>query len=124
MKTKSSTHRVRTADAHQLIDVTDEVERAVTEAGISAGRVLVAAPYPACAVVVNERETGLLADIGAALDRMRERGNGLSSVSVGSPSAVLPVVDGKVHLGMWQRLLLIELEGPGERALTVQVVGD
>jgi thiamine phosphate synthase YjbQ (UPF0047 family) len=55
---------------------------------------------------------------------MRGTGNGLSPVSIGSPSAVLPVVDGRVHLGMWQRLLLVELEGPRERSLNVQIVGE
>jgi thiamine phosphate synthase YjbQ (UPF0047 family) len=123
MKAMSSICRVRTLDAHDLVDVTENIEQAVAGAGISAGRVIVSAPGSSCAIVVNERETGLLADIGAALDRMRA-GNGSHAVSVGSPSAVLPVVDGRVHLGMWQRLLLVELEGPAERSLNVQIVGD
>jgi secondary thiamine-phosphate synthase enzyme len=124
MKVVSSICRVRTLDTHDLVDVTEGVEQAVAAAGVSAGRVTVTVPSPTCAVVVNERETGLLADIGATLDRMTARDNGASPVSVGSRSAVLPVVGGRVHLGMWQRLLLVELEGPGERSLTVQVVGD
>jgi secondary thiamine-phosphate synthase enzyme len=124
MKATNRICRVRTLDTHDLVDVTERIQQAVADAEIPAGRVIVSARTPGCAIVVNEKETGLLADIGAALDRMRAAGNGSSPVSVGSPSAVLPVVDGRVHLGMWQRLLLVELEGPGERPLDVQIVGD
>jgi secondary thiamine-phosphate synthase enzyme len=124
MKAINRICHVRTIDTHDLVDVTEKIEQAVADALISAGRVIVSVSAPACAIVVNEKETGLLADIGAALDRMRAAGNGSSPVSVGSPSAVLPLVDGRVHLGMWQRLLLVELEGPAERSLNVQIVGD
>jgi secondary thiamine-phosphate synthase enzyme len=124
MKAINRICRVRTLDTHDLVDVTDSIEQAVAGAEISAGRVIVSASAPGCAIVVNEKETGLLADISAALDRMRAAGNGSSPVSVGSPSAVLPLVDGRVHLGMWQRLLLVEFEGPAERSLNVQIVGD
>jgi thiamine phosphate synthase YjbQ (UPF0047 family) len=124
MKAINRICRVRTLDAHDLVDVTEKIEQAVADVEMSAGRIIVSTSAPGCAIVVNEKETGLLADIGAALDRLRAAGNGSSPVSVGSPSAVLPLVDGRVHLGMWQRLLLVELEGPAERSLNLQIVGD
>ena len=43
---------------------------------------------------------------------------------VGAPSVVLPFVDGKLRLGTWQRVLLLELEEPGPRPVVVQIVGE
>jgi thiamine phosphate synthase YjbQ (UPF0047 family) len=37
---------------------------------------------------------------------------------------VIPVVDGALRLGTWQRLLLVELEGASDRAILIQLVGE
>jgi thiamine phosphate synthase YjbQ (UPF0047 family) len=43
---------------------------------------------------------------------------------LGSSSVVLPATDGRLRLGVWQRVLLVELEAPQQRRIVVQVVGE
>ena len=38
-------------------------------------------------------------------------------------SETVPVVDGRLHLGTWQRVFLVELDGPRRREVVVQVMG-
>lgn len=104
-----------------FVDVTDEVQEAVSGCGISDGRVTVAREDSGCALVVNEQERGLHADVQATIQRLA---NGAGPPPVGSATLVLPVVAGRVHLGTWQRILMLELAEPRERSLLIQVVGE
>jgi len=106
-----------------FVDVSDEIQAAISESGITDGRVTIMRPEPGCTLVVNEQETGLHADVQATLRRL-ELSNGSGAPPVGSASLVLPVVAGRVHLGTWQRILMLELEEPRARPLVIQVVGE
>lgn len=81
-------------------------------------------PSDRCPIVVNERESGLLKDIRAAVGRIKEANGQAPPTSIGVKSVVLPIVDGKLRLGTWQRLLLFELGEPGDRSVFVQIVGE
>ncbi len=113
---------VTTPDVLEFVDVTDEVVDAFAECAISGGHVTVTAP-PGCSIIVNEFESGLLADLKRTMLQVQSNENG-SRPSIGSASVVLPARDGKIQLGRWQRLLLVELEGPNRRSVGVQVVGE
>lgn len=106
------------------MDLTDDVQTAVARSGIRAGRVTVFSPGADCPIIVNERESGLLQDIRGAVGRVRAAEANGRSPAVGAASVVLPVVDGRVRLGTWQRILLFELGRPGDRSAFVQVVGE
>ena len=106
-----------------FVDVTDQVQAAVGGCGVSDGRVTIVRPDDGCALVVNERERGLHADVQATIQRLAST-NGAGPPPVGSASLVLPIVGGRVHLGTWQRILMLELSEPQERSLLVQVVGE
>lgn len=106
-----------------FVDVTDEVQAAVVDSAVTDGRVTIMRPEPGCTLVVNEQEKGLHADVQATIRRL-ELSDGSGTPPVGSASLVLPVVGGRVHLGTWQRILMLELEEPRPRPLIVQVVGE
>ena len=106
----------------EFIDITADVERAVATSGLGAGHVTVSAP-PGCAIVVNEFESGLLGDLKRTVRDLRTRSD-RSPTSVGSISIVLPADEGRLLLGRWQRLLLVELEKATHRSVGVQVVGE
>ena len=106
-----------------FVDITDEVQSAVSESSVNDGRVTIMRSEPGCTLVVNEQERGLHADVQATIRRL-ELENGAGAPPVGSASLVLPVVAGRVHLGTWQRILMLELEEPRPRSLVVQVVGE
>lgn len=118
-------YRTRTTTtALDFVDVTDEVDTALRESGVRNGRVTVFAGDPDCALIVNERESGLWEDIRKVLERMEKERPCDRRAVIGSASVVVPAVEGRLHLGTWQRLLLVELGDPCERALSVQIVGE
>lgn len=113
----------KTRERFDFVDITDDVQAAVADTGVIGGRVTIFSPSDACPLVLNERESGLLKDIRRALARVT-RGEGGAPTTIGSKSVVLPLVDGRMRLGTWQRLLLLELEAASERSVSVQVIGE
>jgi secondary thiamine-phosphate synthase enzyme len=124
MRTHQSDCSTATLGALDFVDITDEVESRLRASGIKEGMVTVFAPEQACVLVVNERESGLMADIRDTLARLESSDNAGQRAMLGSSSVVLPATDGRLLLGVWQRVLLIELEAPQKRKIVVQVVGE
>jgi secondary thiamine-phosphate synthase enzyme len=129
----------------EFADVTDEVARTVAEAGVREGIAVVFSRHTTAGVRINEHEPLLLEDMARLLERVvptgdyqhddfsvrtvnlteNERVNGHShcrSLLLGA-SETVPVSEGQLLLGRWQRIFLVELDGPARRELVVQVVG-
>jgi thiamine phosphate synthase YjbQ (UPF0047 family) len=122
MRSHQADLRIESNGSGGLVDLTDRVQEAVEAAAILHGRATVTGGDADCALVVNEKETGLLIDVKAAMKRLKTNGD---IPSIGSGSIVLPIVEGKLRLGVWQRILLIELNGSvAARSVTVQVIGE
>lgn len=124
-----------TSRATQFIDVTADVERVLKESGIKNGMVTVYTRHTTTGVFINEGERGLLRDYQRLLGLVRE-GAGyehdridsnahahLRAVLLGGSVAV-PVIEGRMALGTWQRIFFAELDGPRQRRLVVQVMGE
>jgi secondary thiamine-phosphate synthase enzyme len=124
MRSHQSDYSTATLGALDFVDVTDEVESRLRDSGIREGMVTVFAPDQACVLVVNERESGLIADIRETLTRLESSEVAAQRAMLGSSSVVLPATEGRLRLGVWQRVLLIELEAPQERKIVVQIVGE
>lgn len=125
MKTHHSQCTVGTGAAMDFVDITDDVQACLDDSSIRDGQVTVFSPEPCCAIVVNELESGLLTDIRSAAHRLGESLKpSHRRTMIGSASVVFPSVDGKLRLGTWQRVLLVELEGPSTRSVLVQIVGE
>ena len=139
--------RVATGRAMEFIDMTARIEALVAEAGIHAGLVNIQSLHTTTAIVVNEHEPLLLADFDALLARAAprdapyrhddmdartvnlapgERPNGQAHCQalLLGPSALLNVADGRLQLGRWQRVFLVELDGPQAREVSVMVFGE
>lgn len=112
------------------MDVTSEIAAAVADAGD--GLACISVPHCTCAVYVNENETGLVQDTLALIDKLSQgtwqhdriddnAGAHLAASLIGN-SVCLPVQSGRLVLGTWQRVMLIELDGPRRRTLHVTVV--
>ena len=129
---------VRTGGRVRVEDVTEHVRQAVRDAGVRQGLVLASVPHTTCAVCVNENETGLRSDIERlareVLEPLASQGEfahdciddnaraHLTSLLLGH-HAMLPIADGEVVLGTWQSVFLVEMDGPRERRLHLQVIG-
>jgi secondary thiamine-phosphate synthase enzyme len=124
VRTHQAEREVRTETGPSFSDITEMVEDEVARSGVSSGQVTVFVPATACAIVVNERESGLMDDISRTLRRLESHSPPAAQTVIGSASVVLPAVDGRLRLGTWQRVLLIDLEGAVDRPVVVQIVGD
>ena len=139
--------RIPTVTATEFFDLTDYLERLVAEAGLRFGFVNVQSLHTTTAIVVNEKEPLLHADFASLLEKAApqdavyrhddpavrtvnltpdERVNGHShcrALLLGA-SACLNIVDGRLQLGRWQRVFLVELDGPREREISIMFVGE
>ena len=139
----------RTAGGLHVRDITDEVNAVVGESGIKDGIACVYSPHTTCCVRVNEFESGFLEDFATLIRKLvptdsyyahddwdrrteniceedQEVGNGHShcmSMLLGSAGESIPVRDGVLALGQWQRVLFLELDRERDRRWLVQVVG-
>lgn len=122
MQTHHSERTVVTTAPPEFIDITHEVDRALESSLVSEGLVTISVPT-GCAIVVNEYESGLISDLKRVLGELKRSANG-SEPSIGSSSVVLPAAEGRLRLGRWQRLMLVELEKSTDREVNIQVVGE
>ncbi|HEY7875066.1 MAG TPA: hypothetical protein VIG64_08095 [Actinomycetota bacterium] len=120
MKNHTTQLTLPTGGHFAVADVTDELTDALAESGIRSGHMTICTSEPGCALIVNEKESGLIADIKEASARL---GDGAAS-PLGSTSVMLPAIDGELGLGMWQRVLLVELGSEPSRTVVVQIVGE
>ncbi|MGZ4425933.1 MAG: secondary thiamine-phosphate synthase enzyme YjbQ [Gaiellaceae bacterium] len=149
MKVFQRQTELRTSGGLSVRDITDEVNEAVQESGISEGIACVYSPHTTCCVRVNEFEAGFLEDFTELLRKLvpsegyyahddwdrrtenicpedMEMGNGHShcmAMLLGPAGESVPVVGGELALGTWQRVLFLELDRERDRRWVVQVVG-
>lgn len=142
-----TTLRIETERPTQFIDITGEVGRLVARSGIRTGLANIQTLHTTTAVIVNEHEPLLLADAADLFERLApreavyrhdnvtlrtvncvlgERPNGHSHCrALLLPSSVsLNIAGGCLQLGRWQRLFLVELDGPRTRDLSVLLMGE
>lgn len=142
MKTKLETLALKTEEKQQLINITSKVRDAVSGSGIRNGFIGLFSQHTTAALLVSEFQNALLDDIRGFLGRVVEddlpykhnspefsdcdRRNAASHLRslLFSHSVVLPVVGGELVLGQFQSVILAELDGPQDRSLKVQFIGE
>lgn len=139
--------RIATRQRTEFIDLTEQVEAFLADAGMEAGLVSIQSLHTTTAIVINEHEPLLLADFGTLLDRTapagafyrhddasvrtinlfpgeRRNGHAHCRALLLPASVCLNVADCRLQLGRWQRVFLAELDGPQTREISVLLVGD
>src|SRR6266581_4914779 len=126
------TMRVKTSQKFEVVDLTAKVADAVGRSGVVEGLCTVFVRHATAAIVINENaDAGFRHDIIAALDKLFPQGvwqhdkvddNGAAHLkaAVLGPSEAIPIGGGRLLLGTWQGIALVECDGPRER----QVVDD
>ena len=126
---------VRTQRMQDMVDITRPVADAVRQSGVADGICLVYVPHATAAVVINENaDPNVCEDILEALgqlipegrwrhDRIDSNAAAHIKATILGPSETVPVRDGRLRLGTWQSLMLVELDGPRERSVIVEVRG-
>ena len=130
--------RLQTRGDDHILDVTEKVQEVVARHGFEEGQALVFVSGSTAGITTIEYEPGLLEDIPAAFEKIAPRGasyrheeawhdgNGHSHVraSLLGPSLTVPFRKGKLLLGTWQQIVVIDFDNrPRQRDVVVQLTG-
>jgi secondary thiamine-phosphate synthase enzyme len=116
----------------QLVEITREVEAALTDA-TDAAVALVFVPHTTAGVTIQEHADPAVArDLEAAMERMvgddwgwqhiedgEENAPSHVRAALAGPQIVIPLAGGKLALGTWQGIFFCEFDGPRERKVYV-----
>jgi secondary thiamine-phosphate synthase enzyme len=123
--------RVRTSGKREIVDITERVNRFLSKSGSKEGACLLFVLHTTAALAIQEVGEGTEDDLLEVLDKLIPRirfrhGHDPAHApdhmisSIVGPSLVLPTKGGELELGTWQRVLLVELNGPRERSIAVR----
>lgn len=132
--------QVSTRGDTEVLDINAQVARIVADSGVRNGIACVFVVGSTAAITTTEAEPGLLMhDLKAFYERIAPAeieyrheqtwhdDNGHAHVRASSlgPSVAVPVIDGRLALGTWQQIVLIDFDTrPRERTVIVQIVGE
>ncbi len=123
-------------DGH-VLDITADVQAAVDEAGVGEAQAAVFVRGSTAAIATMEFEPGGVHDLGAMLERLiptageyehnrlnhDTNSHAHQRASLIGPSLSVPVVDGRLALGTWQQIVLIDFDDrPRRRTVAVQIL--
>jgi secondary thiamine-phosphate synthase enzyme len=130
----------------EFLDLTELLQKEITEARLTNGRVHLQSLHTTLGLTVNENEPLLLRDFEAMLDQLAPIGAGYNHDDMArrrdipadepinahahcralflQPSVTALVEDGRLVLGRWQSIFAVELDGPRQRELAVQLEGE
>jgi secondary thiamine-phosphate synthase enzyme len=149
LKSATTTVQVAAPSRYAYLDLSEDLERAIKDSGVTDGAAVVFCPHTTCALLINEWEDGALADFRDRVLRLvpeegyyahddldrrtqnlaesHERQNGHAHVKamlLSASSHAIPVAAGEPMLGRWQRLILFEMDEPKERRVVFHVFGE
>ena len=143
----------RTGERRAFVRITEDVQEAVSDAGIAEGMALVCAMHITAAVWINDDEPGLQADVLEWLDKLappswKEPDGDVARELLPNPGdyrhhrggedngdahlknllvhhqVIVPVTDGQLDLGPWQQVFYCEFDGRRSKRLVIKVLGE
>lgn len=134
---------VTTAQGIHLFDITDQINELISQNNINSGLISVSSMHTTMAITVNENESRLLVDIknffnelvpankhylhndiqmrDCPPDEPENAHSHLIAMMLGNSESI-PVVDGKLDIGQYQSVILVELDGPRQRTINVHII--
>lgn len=129
----STTLNISTRRDKQVIDITDQIQNYVSDLGAAAGICNVFVRHTTAGITTGEAIEGTDEDLMDVLERIIPKikfrhahdpshapDHMISSI-IGAAVSV-PIESGELQLGTWQRVLLVECNGPRERKVVVTVI--
>lgn len=137
MKTYLKELRVTTKRKMEVLKITEQVNQVIKESGINDGIVTIYVPHATATVIVNEFEPRIIndyvewirrnipADAGWEHDEIDNNAYAHIASAILGPGKVIPLHKGRLMLGTWQEIMLLELDGPRNfRTVVVQIIGN
>jgi len=146
MKVLNKTIEFQTKDTFDFIDITDKVKDFITKSQLKDGLVNIQILHTSAALIVNENEPLLIEDFKNNLEKTASKDlnyqhNNLNKRSVNIcpdecinghshcqaihllVNATLNLINGKIQLGQWQRIFIVELDHSRKRQIQIQILG-
>lgn len=131
----TTTITISTRRDKQVLDITSQVHRYILQTGISDGLCNIFVTHTTAGLTTGEAIEGTDEDLMETLERMIPRinfrhGHDPSHApdhmisSITGASLTVPLQGGQLRLGRWQRVLLVECNGPRDREIVVTVLRD
>lgn len=121
----------------EYIHITPQVEVVVTKSGVKEGLVLVSAMHITASIYVNDNEPGLIRDIDEWLEKLAPFRKDYRHHQTGEtngdahlknlllhPQVILPITNGRLDLGPWQRVFYGEFDGQRPKRVLIKVMGE
>jgi secondary thiamine-phosphate synthase enzyme len=137
MKSHTKYLTFRTQKRKEIVPITDEVERIIHASGIQEGLALVSAMHITASVIVQDEESGLWQDIMTWVEKVAPENPNYLHHRTGEDNGdahlknlllhhqvVLPITNGKIDFGPWQRLFYVEFDGQRSKRVIVKVIGE
>ena len=141
----SETFSLDTSENLEVINLSSKISAVITSSGIVNGLAIISSRHTTTALFVNEFEQRLIEDIKTFFTNLvpankkylhndinlrdcppdePENAHSHIMAMLLNNTEVIPVVGGKVSLGQWQSVMLVELDGPRKRSIQVQIIGE
>jgi secondary thiamine-phosphate synthase enzyme len=125
--------KIKTQKNKEIVDITEKINEILKKQKIDSGLIFLFALHTTCAITTADLDPGTDLDyldaINAMIPKLKYRhphdpshvGDHIMSSIIG-PSLILPFEDKNLILGTWQRVILVELDGPRERKIFVKII--
>lgn len=138
MKVRTEELEYKTKEDFDIVDITDDVNKKIEKSGIKNGIATIFVPGSTASISTMEFEPNLAKDVSRALETIApsdieyehhktwgdENGKSHVRATIVGPSLTVPVKDGKLILGTWQQIVLMDFDVlPRDRRVVVQTMG-
>jgi secondary thiamine-phosphate synthase enzyme len=125
--------KIKTQKNKEIVDITEKINEILEKQEKNSGLIFLFALHTTCAITTADLDPGTDLDyldaINAMIPKLKYRhphdpshvGDHIMSSIIG-PSLILPFEDKNLILGTWQRVILVELDGPRERKIFVKII--
>ena len=138
MKSYRKELKIRTKTRRAYVNITPEVEAALTESGIREGLCLVNPMHITSSVFINDNESGLHRDFERWLERLaperpydqydhngyEDNADAHLKRTVMGREAVIAVTNGKLDFGTWEQIFYGEFDGMRDKRVLVKIIGE
>ena len=137
MKTLTDYLTFHTKKHREYVHITPQVEALVKKSGVKDGMALVSAMHITAGVYVNDNESGLIEDIDKWLEELapfrqnynhhqtgEDNGDSHLKAILVHHQVILPITNGKLDLGTWQRVFYAEFDGQRSKRVIVKIMGE
>ena len=121
-----------------LVNITGQVQQAVSESGVKDGLVLVNAMNITASVFINDDESGLHADYERWLEKLapekpysqyahngfEDNADAHLKRTIMGREVVVAITDGRLDFGTWEQIFYFEFDGKRDKRVLVKVIGE